>query len=152
MIRATNSQLQIGLSSFVLNCVHHNRRDRFIGFINSTRGLKKWLDQLDHFQRNLDYTRAVSIESFKTTNDLISNFKLPHKSDVLIFSTLKDMQAVVMNLADALEETYKIGNGSILCSLSDQPLCWFYLGEEDHAQYLFLPRSHEGYDRTMGER
>jgi hypothetical protein len=138
MRAATQDELQFGLMGFINSCVASERRARFCGFVHSAKGLGKWVEQLDHFQRYLDISLATSVASFATPADLIASFRLPAASDVLVVSTLKGMQGVVMSLECAIEETYKMGNGSILCSLSATPTFWFYLGEEAHAQYLFL--------------
>jgi len=135
---ATNDEMRVGLTAFINGCVISARRDRFLGFLGSPKGMRKWLEQLDHFQNYLDDSLAISVASVGTCEELVIRHKLPPSGDVLVVSTLKGMQGVVMSLADAITETYKMGNGTIVCSLNRIPSFCLYLGEEPHAQYLFL--------------
>lgn len=134
---ATKEEVQIGLGGFIDKCVVTDRRDRFSGFLSSSKGIKKWLVQLDHFQNYLDIHVAKPIHSTINSQELITKFGLNSEAEVLIFSTLNGMQCVVYSLAASIQETYKMGNGSVLCSLTSKVPFWFYFGEEPHAQYYF---------------
>lgn len=134
---ATQEELRAGLADFVRNCVDSKRQDRFLGFLQTKKGVKKWLEQLDHFQNYLDISIASQLASNLTTLEIIDKFKLSPKSDMLIFSVVRDMQSVIGPLDFAIEAIYQSGRGTILCSMNSKPSYWFYLGEEPHAQYFF---------------
>jgi hypothetical protein len=136
---ATKDEMLVGLTAFVDGCVMSARRDRFLGFLSSPKGMRKWLEQLDHFQNYLDDSLAISVASVGTCEEFLIRHRLLPSCEVLVVSTLKGMDGVVMSLASALAETYKMGNGTIVVSLNKVPNFCLYLGEEPHAQYLFFP-------------
>ena len=138
MRAATQAELQCGLLGFIEVCVVGERKERFIGFSRSAKGLKKWVAQLDHFQNYLDINHSHQISLSATGKDLIEHYGLVAQSEVLVLSTLRGMQGVVLPLPQAIEETYGMGNGAILCSLNPIFSFWFYFGEEAHAQYVFM--------------
>jgi hypothetical protein len=61
-------------------------------------------------------------------------------ADVFVLSTLREMTSgLVMALGQAIEKTFKIGNGSVICSIRSDAVMFAYFGKEPSEQYLWLP-------------
>ena len=135
---ASDIERSAALSGFVLSCVLAERKDRFLSFVQSKRGLTKWLGQLDHFQNYLDIERAIRVDIYADAEELIQKLKLKTQLPVFAFSTLSEYRVgCVLSLQSALGDVFLIGNGAIICSADQKNLFWFYLGEERSQQYFF---------------
>jgi hypothetical protein len=138
MRNAFDEERSVALSSFVNLCVLSERKDRFLGFSRSKRGLTKWLGQLDHFQNYLDTGRAIQIQGSADVEELVERLKLKEQLSVFALSTLSEyQQGRIMSVREALDELFLVGNGSIICSMREKDVFCFYLGEERSQQYFF---------------
>ena len=138
MHQATESELQIGLTTFIENCVLQERTQRYLTLLSSLKGRKKWLQKLDHFQPNLKTDNAIVLNPAFTSTRVIELLGIPGSTHALCFSTLRGAELGLMgNVAALVEYAWGFGCGSIICTLNSQQSVQLYLGEEKQAQYMF---------------
>jgi hypothetical protein len=119
------------LVAFAENFIIFEKSKRYAALARSKKGLKKWMGDLDHFQRNLDKSK-VNLIGDKEIQNLASHFK--RENEALVFSTLIGLGGVVLPLSVAIMKTYKMGNGSIISmELGKSAL---YFGEEIGENYI----------------
>jgi|GEM_PF-5770714 len=91
---ATQTEIQIGLNSFIEFCIQREKQDRFIGFLCSAKGMRKWLVQLDHFQKYLNFNHVHQIPNAATSTSLIEKHRLAEENEVFVLSTLNNMRGL----------------------------------------------------------
>lgn len=123
---------------FIRDCVLEEKKDRYF-FLNQTeKRFQKFLSELDHFEGNLNIESAIAINGFRGHLEIINAFKLEKSQKVFVLSTVRNMKnGIECDLNDALATLFKIGNGSIIGYPSQNPDCFFYLGEDISAQFLW---------------
>jgi hypothetical protein len=133
------SELEMSaVQRFIHHCILPERQQRFLTLMQSKKGLLKWLDSLDHFQRYLDASRASDLSKKPSGDSIVKDCALPAACQVFVLSTFNDMRGVTLRLDDAITQTFQMGNGSIICPLTDCKFHGLYFGEERFAQYLWL--------------
>jgi hypothetical protein len=139
---ATTDERNSAMHAFILKCIQPDRQARFIEFLATEKGLRKFVSQLDHFQNYINQSGAVSCQHCRDGQAVCNDFHLELNSDVFVLSTLRGMTTgVVMQLGAAVESTFKIGNGSLVCSTGSINPVYMYFGEEPSEQYLWQCRT-----------
>jgi hypothetical protein len=124
------------LAAFARSFVRSEQAERYETLAASPRGLQKWRDGLDHFQKRLRPELAEPIPP--GVRDVESICKLVGRecasTEVVVFSTNSRLSAGVGDLATILDDVIQTDMGAIV-SISSGDLA-IYWGEERDARFL----------------
>jgi hypothetical protein len=135
-VRENDEVVKQHLAAFARSFVRPEQAERYETLAASLRGLQKWRDGLDHFQKRLRRDLAEPIPS--DVCDVESIRKLLGResasTEVVVFSTNSRLSAGVGDLATILDDVIETDIGAIV-SISPGTLA-IYWGEERDAKFL----------------
>lgn len=126
-------EVECVLKIIINTVIKNDRRERFLGFVGSRKGMRKWVDSVDHFERYLDLESARSMGK----NEVGAMLRAMSLLTGFAFSSQRDYQegrfgSVGVFLDDLLDS----GNGALLWIEGLKPLC-VYLGEDLSSKYVW---------------
>lgn len=138
MLAATDSEMLVGLNSFIANCILTERRSRYQALLATQKGRKKWLLKLDHFQSELNTDFAMTLEPNYESRTIITLLDCSDHTKAICWSTLRGAEVgLVGNIVELIDYAWGFGCGSIISSLDSKRSFWLYMGEEREAQFAF---------------
>lgn len=69
----TDQRTEETLKTIARIAIANNRRSRFIGFASTSRGVEKWLKDLDHFENYIDKRGAISFRDSRQVHDFLNS-------------------------------------------------------------------------------
>ena len=113
MISVIETELVAHLVAFAENFITREKVERFANFARTSKGRQKWLAELDHFQTTLSPLKRSQIIS-RNAKELLTSLPADSNSEVVVFSTLRGLRGARLSLSKAVEQTFKMGNGTVI--------------------------------------
>ena len=133
MIPVTETDLVEHMVAFAEKFITQEKAERFADFARTSKGRQKWLAKLDHFQTTLSPLKRSQIIS-RNSAELLRSLPANSNSQVVVFSTLRGLGGARLSLSKAVEQTFKMSNGTVI-SIELGKLA-LYFGEELDECYL----------------
>lgn len=126
--------LECALKIIINHAVQEEKRERFLGFAKTKKGLHRWVESLDHFERYLSIETSMNLGKEDMALFIERNAS---ESMGFAISTQKEYQEGVFASAETmLNDLMGSGNGSLLLIDGLRPFC-LYLGEDINSKYVW---------------
>ena len=136
-IMKTDQRTEETLKTIARIAIANNRRSRFIGFASTSRGVEKWLKDLDHFENYIDKRGAISFRDNRQVHGFL-NSKFSMNEVGFAFSTQNEYRKGKFEKIDVIiGDLLGSGNGSFILINKCKTFC-LYLGEDVRSNFVWM--------------
>ena len=138
-MKRTDQYTEEALKAIARIAIIDSRRSRFIEFASTSKGIEKWLKDLDHFENYINMRKAISFQDSRQVFGFIKNNFCTDDVEFAISTQSEYRRGVFGRMDNIISDLLGSGNGSFLLINKRQQFC-LYLGEDVRSNFIWMTR------------
>lgn len=138
-MKRTDQYTEEALKAIARIAIIDSRRSRFIEFASTSKGIEKWLKDLDHFENYINMHKAISFQDGRQVFGFVKNNFCADDSGFAISTQSEYRRGVFGRMDNIISDLLGSGNGSFLLINKKQQFC-LYLGEDVRSNFIWMTR------------